>query len=315
MPCRTNLWAERYDRDLEDIFALQDEISRTISSTLADRVEGDRLEHVKSKDETSLAAYDFILRGRELAWKFTRDDNAKAREMFTKAIELSPDNAEACAWLAQCLAWDFEGWWVEDPEQSLELAFQCATKAFRMNANARKAQASLAYTYLYTRQHDQAIHHFQRALALVPGDAWIATIYGMCLLFAGDADAGLEEIARSERLSPMAIGLSEWNVVVRGMALYTMRRYEDALAALREIPLTAVEGYGWLAACYAQLGEGEAAHAALADFEAHAREEFPTFPGDTPDGWARYWWWMEPYRDDDDLEHVLEGLRKAGLPV
>ena len=165
------------------------------------------------------------------------------------------------------------------------------------------------------RLPNQAIHYFQRALALVPGDAWTISNYGMCLMFAGDADAGLEEIARSERLSPMAIGLSEWNVICRVLALYTMRRYEDALAAFREVPLTDVEGRGWLAACYAQLGEDEAARAALADFEAQAREEFPTFPGDTPGGWARHWWLMEPYRNDDDLEHVLEGLRKAGLSV
>jgi TolB-like protein/Flp pilus assembly protein TadD len=310
-----HLWAERYDREIEDIFAVQDEISRTISSTLADRVEGDRLEHVKSRDETSLVAYDFILRGRELALKYTRDDNAKAGEMFTKATELSPDNAQAWAWLAQCLAWDFEGWWVEDPEQSLELAVQCANKAFRINANVSQAQTALAYTYLYKRQHDQAIHHFRQALALVPGDAWIATHYGTCLFFAGDADAGLEEIARSERLSPMDTGLAGLTVWGRGMAHYTMRQYGDALAAFREIPNPPVEVRGWLAACYAQLGEDKAARAALADFEDQAREEFPTFPGDTPGGWARYWWCMEPYRDDDDLEHLLEGLRKAGLDV
>jgi class 3 adenylate cyclase/TolB-like protein/Flp pilus assembly protein TadD len=321
-----HLWAERYDRDLEDIFAVQDEISQTISSTLADRVEGDRLVHAKSKDETGLAAYDLILRGRELARKYTRDDmakaremftkaTAKAREMFTKATELSPDNAQAWAWFALCLAWDFEGWWVEDPEQSLELAFQCATKAVQMDANVSQAQTSLAYTYLYKRQHDQAIHHFQRALALTPGDAGTICFYGGCLLFAGDAGEGLEEIARSERLNPMATALSEHIVLWRGMALYTLRRYEDALAALRELPNPMVEARGWLAAIYAQLGEDEAARAALADFEAHAREEFPTFPGDTPGGWTRYWWWMEPYRNDDDLEHVLEGLRKAGLDV
>ena len=207
-----HIWAERYDRDLEDIFAVQDEIALTISSTLADRVEGDRLEHVKSKDETSFAAYDFILRGRALTWKWNRDDNAKAREMFTKATELSPDNAEAWAWLAQCLAWDFEGWWVEDPEESLELAFQCAFKAVRMNANISQAQASLAYIYLLKRQFDQAIHHFQRALALVPGDAGTISNYGICLMFAGDTNSGLEEIATCDRLSPMDTGLSEYNV-------------------------------------------------------------------------------------------------------
>ena len=310
-----HLWAERYDRDLEDIFAVQDEISHTISSTLADRVEGDRLGHAKSKDETSLAAYDLILRGRELAWKWTRDDNAKAREMFTKATELSPDNAQAWAWLAQCLAWDFEGWWVDDPEQSLELAFQCATKAVQMNATVSQAQASLAYTYLFKRQHDQAIHHFQRALALVPGDASVAIGYGVCLAFAGDADAGLEEIAKSERLSPMDTGLSALTVFCRGMAHYTARQYEDALAAFRELPNPDVVDCSWLAAIYAQLGEDKAARAALADCEAQAREEFPTFPGDTPGGWARYWWCVAPYRNDDDLEHLLEGLRKAGLPV
>ena len=310
-----HLWAERYDRDLEDIFAVQDEISHMISSTLADRVEGDRLEQVKSRDETSLAAYDLILRGRELAWKYARDDNAKARELFTKATELSPDNAQAWAWLAQCLAWDFEGWWVDDPELSLELALRCATKAVQMNANVSQAQASLAYVYLYKREHDQAVHHFRRALALAPGESWTICAYGGCLLFAGDADAGLEEIARSERLNPMDTGLAEGSVLWRSMALYTLRRYEDALAALLELPNPIVEARGWLAASYAQLGDDKAARAALADFEAQAREDFPIFPGDTPGGWARYWWWMEPYRDDDDLEHVLEGLRKAGLDV
>ncbi len=311
----THLWAERYDRDLEDIFAVQDEISNTISSTLADRVEGDRLRLIKSKDETSLAAYDFILRGRELAWKYARDDSAKAREMLTKATELSPDNAQAWAWLAQCLAWDYEGWWVDDPEQSLELALEYATKAVHMNATVGQAQASLAYTYLFKRQHDRAIHHFQRALALVPGDASIISAYGMCLVLAGNADAGLEEIARSERLNPIDAGLSEWIVFPRGMALYTLRRYEDAVAAFRELPHLIVEGYGWLAACYAQLGEKETARATIEEFETLARNEFSNFPGDTPGGWAHYWWCVDPFRNDDDSEHLLDGLRKAGLDV
>ena len=235
--------------------------------------------------------------------------------MFTKATDLSPDNAQAWAWLAQCLTWDFAGWWVEDPVRSLELAFQCATKAVQTNATVSQAQYSLADTYMYKRQHDQAIHHFQKALALLPGDALIAVSYGDCLSFAGDADTGLEEIARSERLSPMDTGLAVLTVFSRGMALYTARRYADAFAAFREIPNPPVEVRGWLAACYAQSGDDEAARGALAGFAAQAREEFPSFPGDTPGGWARYWWWMAPYRDDDDLEHLYEGLRKAGLSV
>ena len=134
-------------------------------------------------------------------------------------------------------------------------------------------------------------------------------------MFAGDADASLKEIARSERLGLMDTGLAEWTIGCRIMALYMLRRYEDALAGYRELPHPIVEERGLLAAIYAQMGDDDAARAALADFKAQAREEFPTFPGDTPGGWTRYWWCMQPFRNDDDLEHVLDGLRKAGLDV
>ncbi len=210
-------------------------------------------------------------------------------------------------------AWAFEGWWADEPEAALELTFQVANRAVRLDSNSGQAQSALAYAYLYKRQHDQAIHHFTRALALLPCDFSIMLFYGMCLSFSGDHDAGLEIIATAERGDPLRS--DRWGAWLRGMAHYSVRRYQVALMALREIPDPPVEVHGWLAACHAQLGQPEEARAAINELETHARREFPKFPGDTPGGWRRYWWCMAPYRDDDDLQHLFEGLCKAGLSV
>jgi TolB-like protein/Tfp pilus assembly protein PilF len=307
-----HLWAERYDRDLEDIFAVQDEVVRIVTSTLVGHVESDRLRRTKSLNSGQLAAYDYVLQARDHLFNFTSADIRTAAELLEKAITANPSYADAHALLAMSHAWAFEGWWADEPENSLELAFQVANGAVRIDSNSGQAQSALAYAYLYKRQHDQAIHHFKRALALLPCDSTIMLNYGMCLAFAGDPDAGLEFIAAGERIDPLLNLAGPW---VRGIAHYSARRYQDAITALREIPDPPVEVHGWLAACHAQLGQPEEARAAIDKHEARARREFPDFPGDTPGGWARYWWWMVPYRDDDDLEHVLEGLRKAGLRV
>ena len=308
-----HLWAERYDRDLEDIFAVQDEVVGIVTSTLVGQVESDRLRRTKSLDSNQLAAYDNILRAKNHLWNFTSAGIRAGTELLEKATVADPSNADAHALLAMCHAWAFEGWWSEKPEASLELAFQVANSAVRLDANSGQAQSALAYAYLYKRQHDQAIHHFKRALVLLPCDFSIMLLYGMCLSFSGDHDAGLDVIAAGERGDPLRSDrTAPW---LRGMAYHSMRRYQDAVTAFREMPDPAVEVHGWLAACHAQLDQPEEARAEIDKHEAQARREFPEFPGDTPDGWRRYWWCMAPYRNDDDVEHVLEGLRKAGLQV
>jgi hypothetical protein len=95
-----HIWAQRYDRDLEDIFAVQDEVSETVVGTLAGRLETAGVERARKKPTTSLTAFDYLLQGRDLVYRYSREDNAKARELLEKAIALDPDYAEAHAWLS-----------------------------------------------------------------------------------------------------------------------------------------------------------------------------------------------------------------------
>ena len=156
------------------------------------------------------------------------------------------------------------------------------------------------------------MHNFERALDLLPCDASIMSFYGMCLMFAGEPDQGLDWIRKAEELNPLQ---SQWYGWQRGMAHYTACNYEAALDDLVQILYPPVEVHGWVAACHAQLGETKLAEQALERFIAQAKIEFPRYPGDSEGGWRNYWWWMEPYQRDEDLEHVLEGLRRAGLQV
>jgi adenylate cyclase len=307
-----HLWAERYDRDLEDIFALQEDVSRTVAATLAGRVEQDRLKLIETRHPESLAAYDYVLRGRAHLDKYTAEDIQAGMRYLEQAAEISPSYVEAVAWLAQCHSWEFEGWWSDDPPSSLETAFQLARRAVEMDSSNAQAHGSLAYALLYKREHAKALHHFDRAHALVPCGAEITANYGMCFMFNGEPDRGLELVQEGERLNPLR---DWWYAWLRGMAHYTARRYEAAIEALGQVLYPPVEVHGWLAASHAQLGDNERAREAIARFEAQARQEFPRNPGGQPDGWKNFWWWLEPYRSDDDLEHLLAGLREAGLAV
>jgi TolB-like protein len=305
-------WAERYDRSMEDVFAVQEEVSRTIAATLMGRVEQDRLELTRISHPDNLAAHDYLLRGKTHLYRYTDDNIQSALECFQKAIEISPEYAEAHAWLAQCHCWQFVGWWSENPHQSLETAVQLARRAVDMDPSIGQAHGSLAYALVYKREHDRALHHFERAIALVPCNAENTANYGWCMMYAGDPDGGLHWIERGERLNPLE---DWWYAWLRGMAHYTAKRYEAALEAFDQVLNPPVEVEGWRAACYARAGDQVRAREAAQLLESRARSEFARYPGEDADGWRDYWWRTQPYRSDDDLERLVEGLRKAGLAL
>ncbi len=307
-----HIWAERYDRNLEGIFAVQEEVSRTIVATLMGRVEQDRLERTKIRPPKNFAAHDYLLRGKTHLYRYTDDDIQSALKLFQKAIETSPAYAEAYAWLSQCHSWQVAGWWSKDPNKSLETALDLAQRAVEMDPTIGQAHGSLAYALVYKREHNRSRHHFERAIALVPCDAENTANYGWCMMYDGDPDGGLHWIEKGERLNPLQ---QWWFAWLRGMAHYTARRYDAALIAFGQMPRPPVEIEGWRAASYAQIGDIERANEAIELFEKRARAEFTHYPGDEPDGWRDYWWWTQPFRSNDDLEHLLEGLRRAGLSI
>ncbi len=307
-----HIWAERYDRDLDDIFAVQEEVSRTVAATLMGRVEQDRLELVQVTHPDSLAAHDHVLRGKTQLLRYTDENIKSAVANFQKAIDISPAYAEAHAWLAQCHTWQFAGWWSENPDRSLETAVELARKAVEMDPTLGQAHGSLAYALVYKREYGQAVRHFERAISLVPCDAENTANYGWCMMFDGDPDQGLVWIKKGERLNPLQ---EWWYAWLRGMAHYAARRYDAALEAFGEVLSPPVEVEGWRAASYAQMGEMDRAKTAVDLFQARARDEFATYPGDHLGGWRHYWLSTEPFRKDDDQEHLFEGLRRSGLSI
>ncbi len=162
-----HLWSERYDRPLQDIFALQDEVVQKIVTTLKLQLTLQEQGILVRKTTDNLEAYDYYLRGREHFNRFTQEANAQARQMFEKALELDPQYAEAYAFLGWTYFREWGLQWSQDP-QTLEQAFALAQKAVALDDSLPQAHVVLGAVYLWKKQHDQAIAEAERAIALDP---------------------------------------------------------------------------------------------------------------------------------------------------
>jgi adenylate cyclase len=307
-----HVWAERYDRDLEDIFAVQDEVTRSIVSALAGRVEDVGTDRAKRKPTENMTAYDFSLRGKEHFERGTKAECALARPLFEKAVELDPGYARAYSWLGWTHFYDFELGWSDDPDESYARGLSCARRAVEVDQTDAWAHMALAYGYVYGKQYDLCQNHVERASTLNPNDADILSLKGLFLAYLGNPAEGVEASEMARRLNPLA---PEWYLWCFGIALYTASRYDDAVSVWREMANPPTEIFACFAAGYAQLGQLDEARARLAEFHERASEELPNYPGDDRAGWRTYWFNSFPYKNAADLDRLLDGLRKAGLPV
>ena len=305
-------WAERYDRDLEDIFAVQDEVTQTIVATLAGRLEvaGQRL--AKRKSTESLEAYDHVLRGNDYFYSFTKEDNGHARERYREAIQLDADCARAhlgLAW-ADLLAWLCH--WSDDPDASFAGAFESAKRAMATDDSDSLSHAILGELYLFRREYEQAVIHLERALALNPNDADAIGIMGFLLTCLGRPEEGIQHFRTAKRLNPYQ---PDWCMFCWrfGIAQYTAGKYETAVTCMKEIVSPINDVRAWLAASYAQAGRLDEARATLDEFLSLAEAEDGAFPGRSLTAWRGHWAEFFPFKHEADLENLLEGLRKAGL--
>jgi adenylate cyclase len=307
-----HVWAERYDRDLEDIFAVQDEVTRAIVSTLAGRLRRVDIDRAKRKQTENMTAYDFLLRGREHFERSTKAECALARPLFEKAVELDPGYAQAYSWLGWTHFYDFELGWSEDPNESYARGLSCAQRAVELDNFDAWSHATLAYSYVYGKQHDLCETHIETARGLNANDPDIMSLRGLFLAYLGRPTEGVEAGQMARRLNPLSPG---WYLWCLGIALYTASRHEDAVAAWRQMTNPPTEIFACLAAGYAQLDQVDEARACLAEFHERARKELPNYPGSHPEEWQAYWSDSFPYKNAADFDHLLDGLRKAGLPV
>jgi adenylate cyclase len=296
----THLWAERYDRKLEDIFAIQDEVTTAIAATLFGRVEAARQERVQRRHTDNMAAYEYLLTGKVLHHRSTPEANAEALRMLNRAIELDPNYGHAHAWKACVVGQTLVNGWCTDFETTVRTILDELQAALALDDNDADVHRILAAVKLIFNEHEKAAYHQERALGLNPNSDLIVVQQGELLAWMGRPEEGVEWIRRAMRLNPYH---SErfWNHL--GRAQYTARLYADAIASYSKLTAPDHTHHAMLAAATAQLGDRTAA-------AAHAREVLQRQPTFTVESYLK----TLHYRQRSDTEHIREGLLKAGLP-
>jgi adenylate cyclase len=297
-----HLWAERYDRDLENIFALQDEVTQQVVSVLAVKVteDDDIIQSCKCKQPCNIASYDAYLRGLQYLSHFTKEANAQAREMFEKSIDLASDFALAHSRLGDTHLNEWIFGWTQDP-QSLEQAFELAKMTIALDDSLSEPYNLLGHVYLWKGQHEEAIAELRKATSLDPNNADGFAGLGSILNWAGRPEEALGMLKKAMHLNPTYPVYYLWSL---GHAYFLMERYETAVEAFKKAvnlnPNFQPTRF-FLAACYSSLERQTDA--------AGAAEVIKINPKFNLEHYAK----TLPYKNKADKEHYIAALRKAGL--
>jgi adenylate cyclase len=299
-----HLWSERYDRPVQDIFALQDEIRQKIVLALKVQIAPEEQAWFQRAPTNNLEAYDFFLRGEESFWRaiYQSATFAPARQMYEKAIELDPQYATAYARLGETylIDWYLQG--TRDQGQSLERAFELAQRAVALDDALSLPHAMLGIISVWKKQHAHALVEAERAITLDPNFAEGYFHLSAVLYFAGLPEAGIRALEQAIRLNPRYPDVYLFNLAA---AYRVAGRYEEALDLgkkfqarqpdYRPLPLH-------LAVCYAELGR-------LEEARAEGAEILRLNPNFSLEGYKHFW----PMKDPAVMERTLAALRKAGL--
>ena len=295
-----HIWAERYDRDLSDIFALQDEVTREIVTALNVEIgKGDA--RAAPARTANVEAYDYLLRGRAYQVQTTRESNALARRMIEKAIELDPNFAEAYAELSKVHWQDWFFRWSLDP-LTFDRSLQAAQRAVVLDDGLALAHSRLALALLWSRRWDDAIAEAERALALNPASSEVLLEFAFILCLAGRCQDALGFAEQAVRLDPEHFRPH----LIAGYCYFFLGKFDEAEVALKAAlarNLKSPSSHWLLAATYVETGR-------LAEAQAEVAETLRLSPKSTLGGLRE----RSPFRDSAALERYLAALAKAGFP-
>ena len=305
------IWANRYDREISSIFAIRDDITRSIGGTLggrAGKLGKAEAARVSGKNPNSFTAYDYVTKGWYAYNKFTREDNAAARDLFELARKIDPNYARAYAGLAWTYELDYDYEWTDDDEKTLKLALEMATTAVRLDPDDSQAQWALGWAYLYNRQHERAMAHYLRSLELNPNDAEVLASMGSLHIYIGQPKQAVDQEKEAIRLNPNHY---EWYVYYVGWAYEEAGMPKEAIEIFEQaIDLqNPNEEQLWylptIAAAYAHPTVGRMDDARKVVKTVLSRD--PEFS--ISKKVARY-----PYKTKELADRYANALRRAGLP-
>jgi adenylate cyclase len=299
-----HLWADRYDRELTDIFAIQDEVTAEIVGAMALTLTSDEQRRLVRKGTSNLEAYDCLLRAREQWWQLTREGTKNAETMLERAITLDSGFSTPYAWLSYVRVQEYINEWRDESGELLHQSRDFAEKAVTLNQTDPDAHNALACAYLWLREHDKAIMEYKRTIALEPNNARAHVEIGWVLHYAGRSAEAPEPITRGMRLDPQ---YPDAYLHILAQVYFRLDRFEEAAGLLKRRiirkPDTDISRV-LLAATYGCLGRIDDAKTQWAD----ALAANPNFSLEQRRR-------VLPYKDPADFQRVVEGLRKAGIPA
>jgi adenylate cyclase len=298
-----HLWAERFDRDLTDIFATQDEVVQKIVGALAITLTPVEERRLRRRGTTNVEAYETWLRAREFLTQGTHEAVAQARALYRRAIEIDPNFAAPHAGLALASVTDYVSDWAPDAAQALDEAERWARRAVELSDQEPVSHMALGGVLLWRRDYDGALAECRRMIALDPNFAKGYSTAGMVMLYASQPEKATEKIGISMRLDPH---YSPMVLHFLAQAYFGLGQYETAanhlLARIARTPATDSSRM-LLAACYGHLGRLEEARLTWAEL-------LKVNPQFLLSQRAR----VLPYKDPAEFQRIVDGLAKAGLP-
>ena len=307
-----HVWAERYDRGLDDIFTIQDEVTEAVVARVAEGIKGARALHARSRPLYSATAYDLVLQARPYRTTHTAAANEIAAKLLRQATELDPSFALAHASLAFVRASDFEEGWTGDPDAALAEALAAAKQAVALDDSDGYAHASLAYVLLKFGEFGRAEQEMGIALSLNPNHVNIIMTSAWTSIVNCNPERAIERIQRARRLNPY---IGSWHLWTLGEAYFDAKRYQDALDSFAKVTDPPTYLFLESAACHAYLGQEEDARRNLRKYLEGARRELSPFPGEDPVAWRELLLRYATRQRREVTDHFIEGVRKAGLNI
>lgn len=300
----SQLWAERYDGEVTNIFELQDRISSKIVSALKVKLSSQESRNLNYKYTSNIAAYELFLKGRETAYQYSKASTFEAQKLLQQAIELDPNFGEAYALLGWTYAYLMMNGWGDDRDALHKKALALANKALALHDQIPMAYFTRGLIYRDQKQYDKALKEAEKVIEIDPSYANGHVLLATLMYYAGRAEDGLARMIYAARLNPHHPHNYPFHM---GQAYFVLKRYDEAIAAFEKGLETRPRSqriHIWLAAAYAQSGriddaKWEVEQILLLDSNFDYKKLHEIFP----------------FKDPKDQQNFLEGLRKAGLQV